>query len=345
MTIEVLDAGLFTTIQDLGRHGYRDSGVSRAGAVDWLSAQVLNIAVGNERHAPIIEMIQRGITLRFTSDTLIAIGGAHIDAIYRADSASNTTSLRLACGQPILVRAGSTIECGSWHQGVYGYIAIAGGIDIEYKLGSASTDLNAAFGGMHGRTLQAGDLVTIGGQYSKRKVASQLRHKISALTEPKWTIADLHPKSVNVETPDVQPIRCIRGQDVQLFSTEMQHQFWNQVYQISATSNRMGIRLHNEQPIYSHALQDMPSQPVFPGTIQCPTDGYPICLLADCQTVGGYPVIAHVITADLPKLAQVRTGKRIIFCETTIADAHDALRTVEREMKQLEVGISCWAST
>jgi KipI family sensor histidine kinase inhibitor len=285
----VLRPGLCTTIQDLGRPGHRAAGVPWSGAADPWALRLANRFVGNPDAAAAVEITLLGPSLRFEQDAVVAVAGAEFPG--------------LPAGRPVTVRAGETLALGHAVTGCRGYLAVAGGIDVAPVLGSRSTFLPAAFGGLHGLPLAAGDLVPIGPD----------RGPAAAHAADAGTMA----------TPSAGPVtlRVIPGEQFSLAGAAL----WSATHTVSSRSDRMGVRLDGSA-LGGGAGGSLPSVAVLPGTVQLPPDGRPIILLADAPTIGGYPVIGHVIAADLPLVAQARPGTPIRWRETTIAEAHRALR-------------------
>ncbi|MEN9535987.1 MAG: hypothetical protein RIR37_1260 [Verrucomicrobiota bacterium] len=205
--------------------------------------------------------------------------------------------------------------------GFYGYLAIAGGIDVPSLLSSRSTDLRAKFGGYQGRKLQQGDRLNIGDALDSLQF-----HECRVL----WPY--VHTKS----KPLI--LRFIRGMQSDWFDPASLETFVNSEFRISCKSDRIGIRLDGTKMIRS-VEGDMVSQAVVRGSVQVPPDGTPIVLMAECQTIGGYPQIAHVISADLAKLARVSPGVAVRFREVTLDEARSAWNELERDMKFLNAGL------
>lgn len=289
--ITILQPGLFTTIQDFGRPGYRASGVPLSGAADRVSLVVANSLVGNPPGAAAIECTLLGPTLRFDTAATVALAGAAFPG--------------LPAGRAIRVAAGTELALGHVTAGCRGYLAVAGGIDVPKVLGSRSTFVPAALGGFAGRVLRAGDRLAMG------EVAATVTASLPLLLD-------------TVRRPRV--LRVVPGEHAEWFGDAV----WGQIFRTSNRSNRMGVRLEG-QPLAAAngvgpvAAGSLRSIPVFPGTVQVPPDGGPIILLADAQTIGGYPVFGHVITADLPRAAQLRPGDEVCWQPVSLAEAQAAL--------------------
>ena len=287
MSVTVLAGGLQTSVQDCGRFGYRHLGIGTAGALDGYALRVGNLLVGNPENSAALEIALAGPRLRFDRAVQIAITGADIDA--RADGVA------IAGWRPVDLPAGCELSLGACRRGARAYLAFAGGLQVLEILGSASTDLRAGFGGLEGRCLKTGDVLSPGCETS------------ADTSEPTMATWWLDPR------PDLdfsQPalVRVLPGRDAVTPATG----FYDNPYRVSAHSNRQGLRLQGAALASADSGERL-SEPVAPGTIQLPPDGEPIVLLAEAQTIGGYPRIGHVIDADLPRLAQLRPGDDVRF--------------------------------
>ncbi|MDA1040568.1 MAG: 5-oxoprolinase subunit PxpB [Planctomycetota bacterium] len=288
--ITVVHPGLFTTVQDLGRRGYRALGVPLSGAVDGMSLRIANLLVGNRETAAGLECTLLGPTLRFERDATIAVVGAAFPG--------------LPPDRPVQVTAGTEIAFGHASVGCRGCLAVAGGVDVPMVLGSRSTLVVAGMGGHAGRPLRAGDQLMIGD-------ALRIRH------------ASIPWVPIEARTARRSGVlRVIPDED----ATWAAPAIWSRSFRASSRSDRMGLRLDGEPLACAVHVGSMTSVAVFPGSVQVPPDGCPIVLLADAQTIGGYPVIGQVIEADLPLAAQLRPGDDVRLLPTSIEEAHDAMR-------------------
>lgn len=301
-TLQILDGGLYTTVQDLGRPGHRSAGVAAGGAVDPVSLRIANTLVGNDESAACLECALVGPTIRFSAYTHIAFVGAESSAIPE--------------GLAIHVRAKTTIRIGALRGGAYGYLAIRGGINVPAVLGSRSTDTRVGVGGYEGRRLQRGDVL--------RLTPTTAAHPISKRR--------VHAAAF---TRNAEPIRILPGSQSRLVDSG----WLDHAYRVSPQSDRMGLRLEG-RAVASTAAASGTSSFILPGTIQLPPSGQPIILLADAQTLGGYPQIGHVIEADLPRLAQCRPGSELQFAACSIEVAHGLLRQRERKLALLRYSLS-----
>lgn len=301
---EVLEAGLYTTVQDLGRPGYRDRGLPAGGAMDRQALQLANIIVGNPPEAATIECTAPGPVLRVLDDTTIALTGA--------DLSPTLEGRPLEMWRPVHARAGQTVALGAPRRGLWTYIAVSGGISVPKVLGSASTYVPGGLGGAGGRRAQAGDIFGRG-EGARRPAKTPLRE----LTLP----------------ADEVIVRAMPGPQADLFTEEGRARLWREAYRTTVQSDRAGVRL--EGPAISHrGAADVLSDGLLPGAIQVPGGGQPIVIMADGPTTGGYPKIGVVASVDLRLVAQARPGTRIRFAETTVEAATDALHAWEESLAE-----------
>ncbi len=303
--IEVVDCPLPATFQDAGRPGYRHLGVPLSGALDpeWLA--IANALAGNPPQTVALEMRLFGPKLRARESVTIALAGefsARIeDASGQSRPAANWRSHTLA--------AGDMLQIGSLRSGI-GYLAARGGFDLPLVLGSRSTYARAGLGGIDGRALQVGDRMKVGAPPGLCSVAGATVISLQLPHAPVLRAA---------------PLRVIPGPQRDCFTDAAWQQFLGSEFTVSREADRMGLRL--DGPRLEHARgADIVSDGVTPGAIQVPGDGRPIVLLADCQTVGGYPKIATVIGADLPRLGHALPGQVLRFAAVTMAEALEARR-------------------
>ena len=322
MSLIVERAGFLTSVQDLGRTGFRESGVSLGGALDPFGLRVANLLVGNDERAAGIEITLGGLRLRFENDHLVAWCGGDFDA--------RLGSTALPAGHAALVQSGGKLKFGRSQLGCRCWLAISGGIDRPVVLGSRSTDLRGHFGGFEGRTLHDGDTLPLG----SHPVSSVAAAAISSWTAPHDWVSPAKREPV---------LRFIRGVDWKRFDGLSLERLTSEAFTVSTDSDRMGARLEGPE-LHRVEESDLISEAVAPGTIQVPPGGKPILLLGDCQTIGGYPKIAHVITVDLGVAAQIRAGDHVRFSEVSLVDAHRLLLERERQLELFRVGLSLQTS-
>jgi antagonist of KipI len=319
MSAIVTRAGFLTSVQDLGRTGYRQSGVSTSGALDSFALRVANLLVGNDEGAAGLEVTFGGLQLHFDDERVVAWCGGEFDV--------HIESRLLPPGHAAHLRSGDELKFGPPKIGCRAWLAISGGIDMPVVLGSRSTDLRAQFGGFEGRTLRDGDILPLGGFRRSRTVATA---KISSMSAPHGWVSPAKPSPT---------LRFARGVDWNRFNASTLERFVSEAFAVSQDSDRMGVRLDGAE-LKRVDESDLISEAVAPGTIQVPPSGKPILLLGDCQTIGGYPKIAHVITVDLGIAAQLRAGDQVRFSEVSLADAHRLLLERENELKRFRIGLS-----
>jgi biotin-dependent carboxylase-like uncharacterized protein len=310
VSLEVLEPGLLTTVQDAGRPDWTHIGVPRGGACDAWSLSVANLLAGNRPDAAALEMTLVGGTFRATAPLRIGLAGADLSGHVRE------TGALLKPGWSHVLAAGSTIVFPGIPDAAAGaraYLALAGGIDVPTVLGSRSTALAAAFGGLDGRALRIGDIVGSTAPPGDSRVASP-------------SVAELIWPDAEVDDPG-HPIRIVAGPANG--TADLVASSWR----VAAGSDRVGLRLEGP-PITIASESDLPSIGVVPGAIQIPAGGDPIALLADAQTTGGYPVAAVAIAADMRRLAQLRPGADVRFVEVSIREATDAIRQQAAELQR-----------
>lgn len=291
--IVVMKPGLFTTIQDLGRPGHRMAGVPLCGAADPVSLRRANRLVGNDDAAAALEITLVGPDLRCDRDLVVAVAGAAFPG--------------MPSGVAVHAHAGETLTLGHATVGCRGYLAVAGGCAVPAVLGSRSTFVPARLGGLRGLPLAAGDRLPVG-EACRAPVAG-----------PRVDACSTAPRSGMAVV-----LRMIPGEQFERVGDPI----WNATHTTSSRSDRMGVRLDGA-PLGGDVAGPSRSVAVLPGTVQLPPDGRPIVLLADAQTIGGYPVIGHVITADLPLVAQLRPGDTVRWRPSTIEEAHRAIRGLD----------------
>jgi antagonist of KipI len=322
MTAIVNRAGFLTSVQDLGRTGFREFGVSTSGALDSFAFRVANLLVGNDEDAAGLEITLGGLQLRCDDERIVAWCGGEFDV--------RVGSTPLPAGHASFVPTGEELKFGRPQIGCRCWLAISGGIDAPVVLGSRSTDLRAQFGGFGGRTLRDGDVLSL----SMHRRPQTATERISSWTAPHDWVSPAKRDPI---------LRFVRGIDWERFNTSTLQRFTSEAFTVSPDSDRMGVRF--EDPELNRADEgELISEAVAPGTIQVPPSGKPILLLGDCQTIGGYPKIAHVITADLGIAAQLRVGDHVRFFEVSLGDADRILLERQRQFELFRVGLSLHAS-
>ncbi|WP_245948211.1 biotin-dependent carboxyltransferase family protein [Paenibacillus sambharensis] len=335
----VMKPGLFTTVQDRGRPGWRSLGVTAGGAMDSYALRAANLLTGNLPEAAGLEMTLSGAELEVREDLLIAITGANMTP--------SADGEELPMWRPVWVRRGTCLKFGTAVEGCRTYLSAAGGIEVPEVLSSRGTDVRAGFGGLEGRPLMAGDLLTTGltepwrSQWAVRW-AEKLRRQAAAegrrWAVPSWyALPEAYAGGGRIAGHHV--LRVTAGAEYSSFTKASLEVFFSTSYLVSSSSDRMGCRLTEGAKLERTASGEVLSRGIVPGTVQVPPGGQPIVLGADCQTTGGYPVMAHVISADLPLLAQLKPGDKVCFTETGLEEAHAALVRQEAALRMLEAGL------
>lgn len=303
MTIRVLQPGMFTTVQDLGRPGLGPMGVPRGGAMDEWSMRLANRLVGNPEHAAGLEFTLVGPELLFETEAVIALTGSEfarrldrepdVSRVPAGDEATRRIAppSEVPHGASFRVLSGSRLRLGRSLGGARGYLAVQGGIGVPAVLGSRSTLVAAGFGGHEGRPLQSGDRLAV-----ETDAPTRVRRRIAT----------------TAETSSPLTLRVIQGPQGQSFTEEGWRSFYTTLWRVSPKSDRMGVRLEGPE-IGGRGPADIPPQGVPPGAIQVPADGRPIVLGPEGPVTGGYSQIATVISVDLCKVAQLKPGETVLF--------------------------------
>jgi KipI family sensor histidine kinase inhibitor len=282
--VEVLEPGLLTTVQDAGRPGHRRVGVSGAGPMDARAHAAANLAAGNPPGAAALECTVAGPALAFLAPRRFAVAGADLGAVLeRQDLGAWPVPL----GAGVLARPGNVLRFAGRRSGCRAYVAVHGGIAVPAILGARATDLGSAFGGFAGRALAVGD----------RIAASPAASEAAGSPEPP-------PERYTASTS----VRVVLGPQADHFDAATIARFLADPWQVGAASDRVGCRLEGEALRHLGPAEIL-SDGMVPGSIQVPPDGQPILMMADAPTTGGYAKIATVVTADLPRLAQLVPGE------------------------------------
>ena len=297
--LEVIDPGITTTIQDLGRHGFQRYGVPVSGAMDQFSLRVANGLVGNNEGEAGLEITAAGASFRFLYDAVIAITGGDIHP--------NINNQSVSMWHPVVVDAGSILDFIECRAGFRAYLAIHGGVDTPRVLGSRSTDVRSGLGGLDGRSLLANDILST--KTEKNRLI------VSGKTMP--------PEDIPTYGHH-HHVRILLGPQDDSFSLDSINTLLSSTYRIDSASDRVGYRLEGP-PIEHKNNADIISDATSFGAIQIPGDGMPIILFADRGTTGGYTKIGVVISVDLGDLAQAAPGDTINFEMVSLDFAYQAL--------------------
>lgn len=297
--LEIIQPGMLTTVQDTGRYGYQRFGMPVAGAMDSFALRAANRLVGNPDRAACLETTVLGPQIRLLADACIAITGAAVAPLLDGEP--------IPMWQPVLAPEGSLLAFQAPQDGLRAYLAIAGGIAVPPVMGSRSTYIKAAIGGLNGRALAARDI-------------------LSAYEPPTPPRANRRIPHGGIPAYGSQAqLRVVLGPQNAAFTRQGIRTFLTSEYAVSIYSDRMGYRLEGAAIEHTDGA-DIISDGAPMGAVQVPGDGKPIILLADRGTTGGYTKIAAVITADLPKVAQAMPGGVFTFRAVSLDEARAALR-------------------
>jgi len=313
-TASLLEAGLLTTVQDLGRPGHLRYGIPASGPVDRQAFILANRLVGNPDTAAGLECTLAGPTLQMMEERVIAVTGADMPLTVNGREFPRWTALR--------VKPGDVVRLGPSRSGMRAYLALAGGVAVPLALGSRSTYLRGRLGGYRGRSLERGDLLSVG--------------------RPQVELPRLEGRAVRPELiPDYGDgveVRVVLGPQDDRFTADGTATFLRGPYEMTHQSDRMGARLKG--PVITHARgHDIISDGIPLGGVQVAGDGQPIVLLADRQSTGGYTKIATVCSFDVGRVGQVRPGQRLRFRQISVREAHAFLQA-ERARLDAAVGES-----
>lgn len=314
--IEILDGGIGNSIQDKGRFGFRHMGIAVSGCIDAMLARSANALVGNTGQAACIEIRAVGPTLQVKNRPIRMALAGNIEATLKRTGQDEVT---IAAWQSFMFYPEDILQIGFLASGA-AYLAVEGGINTPVQLNSRSTYQRAMIGGINGQPIASGQQLPC--------LSSNPSDKHQYLAHSQWS------------SMSDEPIRVILGPQENHFLPTSVETFLNTEYQASKEMDRMGVRLEGAKLEHtSQKAADIVSDGITPGAIQVPGNGFPIILLADCQTVGGYPKIATVIGADMPRLAQLKAGDPLRFTAVSLSEARQALIDLENKWKAWQQSI------
>ena len=313
MSLRIIKAGIFDTVQDLGCEGSRHLGINPCGAMDRFSAQLVNALMGKPLDSALIETHYPASRFLFAQATLVCIGGG--------DLAATINEQPIPLFHPVFVPGGSILRFDLPRSGARSYIATLHHLDIEKWMGSSSTNLKAGAGGWHGRVLQKDD---------------EIPFKEDAPSGIYFDQVHVLPWTAPVTIPSQNEAGFVIGSEWQWLEKSAQQAFQQHWFQITNEADRMGYRLKGPALFTSHRASLITSAVSF-GTVQLLPSGQLIVLMADHQTTGGYPRIAHVISADLPVLAQKKPNDVIHFQMTDLATAESRLLGQQKYLNEIQI--------
>jgi len=303
----IIRAGINTTFQDNGRANLYHIGIPFSGAMDNRNYRLANQLVGNKENSPVFEFAYQGPFLKFNGDNInfVITGDVNFKLIKKNEIINGN------CYEIYNLEDGDELDIISTNKSVYGYLAVNADIDLKLQLGSYSINTKANIGSNNGKKLENGQKINIS--------------KIN-LNQTK--------KKLNYINTKIEKIRVLKGTNFNYFSAKAQKFFFEKEFTVSKLSDRMGMRL--EGPIVENiADTNIKSEGLIKGVIQVPGDGNPIIMLSDHGTIGGYPKIGVVISADYDKLVQLVPGSKIKFQEIKLSDAETLFKLYEMETQNL----------
>ncbi|WP_299584166.1 biotin-dependent carboxyltransferase family protein [uncultured Microbulbifer sp.] len=312
MSIHFIRAGLQTSVQDTGRPGLMHYGIPQGGAADFLSMKIANLLLGNPLNNPVLEITLIGPRIEFDDDISIAITGARFQVSLNNKPVHNFKVLQ--------IKRGDILDFEKLINGARAYIGFSAKICVPTILNSTATHLISGFGG-HGNSAIANN--------------DKISFKAIRIAEPAQLNQEFH---LNYQARPL--LRVVDGPEKNWFCPSTVENFYKSTFQISAQSNRMGIRLFPSITPSSGTLggtsKHMISSGLQPGSIQIPNDGEPIISFIEGQTIGGYPRIAHVIRSDIHRLGQLKAEDKINFLLVSQEGARQILREKQYFLEKLQ---------
>lgn len=304
---EVIRAGINTTFQDNGRDNLYHIGIPFSGAMDKRNYKLANSIVGNKADHPVLEFAYQGPLLKYRGDKInFVITG---DVVFKLKKKEN--EIEGNCYESYFIEDGDEIDIITTNKSVYGYFTIGGEFDLKFQWGSCSINTKANVGSNNGKKLENNQKIDIS--------------KIN-LNQTK--------KKLNYINNKIEKIRVIKGTNYDYFSDNGKKVFFEKEFIVSKLSDRMGMRLEGPN-IENKVDTNIKSEGLIKGVIQIPEDGNPIIMLSDHGTIGGYPKIGVVISADYDKLVQLSSGSKIKFQEIELSDAENLFKLYEMETQNL----------
>jgi antagonist of KipI len=326
--LRIVQPGMFTTVQDLGRTGHQRFGVPVSGVMDSWALRIANMMVGNAAGDAGLETTLSGPTITFDEETLIAVAGADLGAF--------VGDVHVPPRHPVRVPAGGTLTFRGGPHGCRAILGVAGGIAVPPVLGSRSTYVRAGFGGFEGRPLRKGDAIPIGATspWARRMMAALARAENLAGVATWGAGPSLRPP---YSTAPI--VRLLPGTHTDHLTAASRDELFSETFRIAPQSDRMGYRLEGPPLALREPLELLSEATTF-GTMQLPPGGSPIVLMADAQTTGGYPRIGEVASVDLPLLAQLRPGDHVRFRACSLEEAQSAYLVREHDLAQAQRAIT-----
>ena len=303
---EVIRPGINTTFQDLGRKNLNHIGIGPSGVMDRRNYFLANKILSNDFNSPIIEFAYQGPKLKYNGDKVTCVITGEVNFVI--NQKDNVT--KGICYNSFTLDNGDELDIISTVKSVYGYFSISGLFKVDYQWDSCSTSVKAKIGANNGEKLKVGQKIEI----------NQLKN--------------VSNRNLNYTNTKIENIRVIKGTNFEYFSENAVKNFFSKEFLVTKLTDRMGMRLEGEK-LENLVDSNIKSEGLVKGVIQVPTDGNLIIMLADHGTIGGYPKIATVISADFDKLVQMSPGSRIKFKEVSLTDAETLFKLYEMETQNL----------
>ena len=306
-TFKVIRPGINTTFQDKGRANLYHLGIPFSGAMDNRNYLLANKLVGNNLTNPVLEFALQGPLLKYSGEKInFAITG---DVSFKIKSKDG--KIEGNCYETYEIHDGDEVDLLSTNKSVYGYLSISGEFDVDYQWGSCSTNTKSNVGANEGKKLQADQIINI--------------YKINN---------NLGKKKINYINSKIEKIRVIKGTNFDYFSKTAISNFFEKEFKVSKLSDRMGMRLEG-MTLENIKSSNIKSEGLIKGVIQVPGDGNPIIMLSDHGTIGGYPKIGVIISADYDRLVQIPSGSNIKFQQIELSDAETLFKMYEMNTQNL----------
>ena len=304
---EIIRPGINTTFQDIGRDNLSHIGIPLSGAMDNRNYRLANSIAGNKNNFPVIEFAYQGPLLKYNGNNInFVITG---DVVFSIKKKENIIFGN--CYESYLLNNGDEIDIISTNKSVYGYLAICGEIELKFQWSSCSINTKANIGSNNGNKLEKGQKIII-----SKINSNQVKRKLSYINNK------------------IEKIRVIKGTNFDYFSNDGKQKFFDQEFTVTKLSDRMGMRLEGAS-IENIVETNIRSEGLIKGVIQVPSDGNPIIMLSDHGTIGGYPKIGVVISADFDKLVQIAPGSKIKFQKVELSNAETLFKLYEMETQNL----------
>ena len=308
---EFIRACINTTFQDKGRKNLYHIGIPFSGAMDNRNYTLANIISGNKENNPVIEFAFQGPLLKLKGEKV----NFNITGNVNFNIIKNQNTIEGNCYQNYILEDGDELDILSTNNSVYGYLSISGNFDVQYQWNSCSTNTKAKIGANEGKKIEKDQLLNISKLHFKN-----LKRKLEYVNSK------------------IENIRVIKGTNFDYFSNQGKKIFFEKEFTVTKLSDRMGMRLEGVK-IENIVDTNIKSEGLIKGVIQVPADGNPIIMLSDHGTIGGYPKIGVVISADYDKLVQLPPGSKIKFKQIELSEAEMLFKLYQMETKNLALKV------